>query len=386
MIPLRNIKRYFYKASKQPFYAFRVFNKRIRAYLYYWFGRGRSNSSEAITLFLTHRCNLRCKMCGQWGESGITKKGAPGDIKKELALDELKKVIDDVGRFRPNITLFGGEPLLYPHCPDLINYIKKKNMHCLMITNGSMLEKAAREIVEAGLDELNVSLDGGRELHDEIRGMPGLFDKIMNGLREINHFKEEGGKRKPFINLQCTITKYNYRCLEQMLSVAEEAKAESLTFHNLIFLGKELIQKQKEYDRLLNASSHDWEGFIFEPDIDPEILYPKIKSIMADSTRHGFNIDFYPNFSYEELKEYYKNPSYRPSGYSAKCLSPWMTAYIFPDGEVRPCLNFDYSYGNIKKDRFIEVWNGAPAIKYRRILKEKNIFPVCVRCTEFFRY
>jgi len=63
-----------------------------------------------------------------------------------------------------------------------------------------------------------------------------------------------------------------------------------------------------------------------------------------------------------------------------------MSAYIFPDGEVRPCLNLDYSYGSIKNNKFTEIWNGAAAVKYRRVLKEKNIFPVCVRCTELYRY
>ena len=386
MIPLRNMKRFFYKAAKQPIYACKVFIKRIRAYLYYWLGRGRSSLPEAVTLFLTHRCNLHCKMCGQWGESGVTKKMSTDLIREELTFDKLKSVIDNISSFRPNITLFGGEPLLYSHCLELVRYIKIMKLHCLMITNGSLLNKFAGEMVDAGLDELNVSLDGGKKLHDEIRGMPGLFDRITEGLKELSNIKKERDLKRPFVNLQCTITKYNYRHLEQLLKVAEEVGADSLTYHNLIFLGRELIEKQREYDRLLGCSSKDWEGFVFEPEIEPEILYSKIREIRTASARYRFNIDFYPNFSSEELEEYYKNSSYRPSGYSAKCLSPWMTAYIFPDGELRPCLNFDYSYGNIKEDDFIEIWNGDPAIKYRRILKEKNIFPVCVRCTEFFRY
>lgn len=384
MIPLRNTRRFFYKTCRQPIYAFTVLRKRIKAYLCYCLGKGKSSYPEAITLFLTHRCNLRCKMCGQWGESGITRKMSPDSVKGEVSFFELKKFIDDISAFKPNITLFGGEPLLYPHCLDLIEYIKDRDMHCLMITNGFLLDEFAERLVGAQLDELNVSLDGGKNLHDEIRGMSGLFEKITKGLKEINRIKKEKGFKKPLINLQCTITKYNYRQLEKLIDVAKELKADSMTYHNLIFLGQDLIEKQKIYDELFAFSSKDWEGFVFDPEIVPDILYSKITEIM--SKRYRFAVDFYPNLSLSGLKEYYENPSYSPSGYKVRCLSPWMTAYIFPDGQVRPCLNFDYSFGTIKSNKFTDIWNGPSAIEYRGIIKGENIFPVCVRCTELYRY
>jgi len=384
MMPWRNFKRFSNKVIKQPGYAARVLTKRAKAYFYYYYGQGKSSLPEAITLFLTHRCNLRCKMCGQWGDSGITKKMSHDSIKEELPFREFEKFIDDVSVFKPNITLFGGEPLLYSRCLDLIKYIKNKKMHCLMITNGSLLNKFAEDLVNAGLDELNLSLDGGKNLHDQIRGMPGLFERITNGLKEVNRIKKERGFVKPIINLQCTIIKDNYRRLDELLEVVKDVGADSLTFHNLIFLGRDLIEKQKFYDKLLGCSSSNWDGFVFKPEIEPEVLYSKIREIMTQ--KHRFMIDFYPNFSLKGLKEYYENPAYLPSEYPAKCLSPWITAYIFPNGEILPCLNFDYSYGNVKSDNFLRVWNGDSAIRYRRMIKDKGIFPVCVRCTELYRY
>lgn len=384
MIQLRNLQRFFYKSCRQPIYAFGVAKRRLAAYAHYTFSNGYSANPEAITLFLTHRCNLRCKMCGQWGESGVTKEMKPNEVRGELKLDELKKIIDDVSRFRPNITLFGGEPLLYPGCVELVRHIKSKGMHCLMITNGSLLGRYAAELVEAGLDELNVSLDGGRDLHDGIRGMPGLFDKITGGLKEVYRLKKDAGQRKPLVNLQCTITKYNYDRLSQLLEVADTVKAESLTYHNLIFLSAELLKKQSEFDKVMNCSSHDWEGFVFDPEINPSALYKDMERIKGG--RYTFGVDFYPNLSAKGLREYYENPSYLPSEYKARCLSPWIVAYVFPDGEVRPCLNFTYSYGNVKKAGFREIWNGEMARAYRVGLKRSRIFPVCVRCTELYRY
>jgi radical SAM protein with 4Fe4S-binding SPASM domain len=303
---------------------------------------------------------------------------------QELSFKEITSVIDNVSTFKPNVTLFGGEPLLSPNCTKIIKYIKERGMHCLMITNGFRLEDMAEEIVESGLDELNVSLDGGAELHDRIRGMHGLFKKIMDGFKKVNYYKAGKNRKNPMINLQCTITKYNYRDLEQLLDVANEANADSLTFHNLIFLDRDTLNRQKELDSMLGCSSSDWEGFVSEPGIDAGLLCEKIKKIL--SVKYDFRVDFYPNFSPKALMEYYGNPAHALSGNAGRCLSPWVVAYIFPDGEVRPCLNCSYSYGNVKKTGFTEIWNSEEALRFRRTLKEKKIFPVCVRCTELYRY
>ena len=384
MIPWRNLKRFFYKAVRQPGYAFKVFKKRLEANIYYFWGNGKSSYPEAVTLFLTHRCNLQCKMCGQWGREGVTKKQSQEFIQAELSLSQLKAIIDGISFFKPNITLFGGEPLLYPGCADLIRYIKQKGMHCLVITNGLLLKGLAEGLVDSGLDEINVSLDAGSELHNEIRGLPGLFERIIEGLKQVYYFKIKENKHKPLINLQCTITRYNYRYLEQLVEVAKEANADSLTFHNLIFINHDILKKQKVYDTLLECSSLDWEGFIFEPKINPRVLYEKMLKIL--SGKYRFNVDFYPNLSYETLIEYYENPNYMPSDYAGRCLSPWITAYIFPDAQVRPCLNYSYSFGNLEKRKFSEIWNSREAVEFRSLLKKKNIFPVCVRCTELYRY
>ncbi len=384
IIPWKNISRFVAKFLRQPKYAINVAIKRSQAFFSHYLGQGRSPLPEAITLFLTYKCNLRCKMCGQWGESGVTKARDRDELKEQLSFQALKNLIDSVSFFRPSITLFGGEPLLYPNCTDLVRYIKQKNMHVLMITNAAMLKGRAEELVLAGLDELNVSLDGGRKLHDQIRGMEGLFDNITDGLKELKSYKQEQGVKKPLVNLQCTITKYNYLHLEELVDVAGAIGADSLTFHNLIFLGKDLIEKQKIYDEKLKCSSSGWNGFVFTPEIDPEKLFKKMQDILG--RKYEFSVDFYPNLSLKGLKEYYNNPSYLPSEYPRRCLSPWVCAYVFPDGDVRPCLNSTYAFGNIKEDNFVNIWNSKKAVDFRKLLKKSKLFPTCVRCTELYRY
>lgn len=384
MFPLPNLRRFFQKTLKQPFYALSVGVKRLGAYYAYNFSNGTSLCPEAITFYLTRLCNLRCKMCGQWGDSGASKTQEHTTLSARLSFEEIRKVLDEVSRFRPNITLFGGEPLIHPEALEIMRYIKAKRLHCLIITNGLNLSNFAEGLVKAGIDEVNVSIDGQRELHDIIRGLPGTFDKITGGIDAINMCKDKFSKYKPLINIQCTINQYNYERLDELLEVAKRLKANSLTFHHLIFLDQKAIERQKKFDRFLECSSKDWEGFVFEPGIDADRLCQSLKAVL--SKKQELDLDYFPNFSEEGLKAYYNNSGYAPSNYGSRCLSPWVCGYIFPDGEVKPCLNSSYSFGNIKNNTFSKVWNSEKAITFRKMLKENKIFPACIRCTELYRY
>lgn len=384
MIPIKNFRRFFQKFMQQPAYAVRVGVQRLAALCAYQWGAGRAFFPEAVTLFLTYRCNLHCKMCGQWGETGVSKRMPSTAIRRELTTQELMNCIDGVAGFKPSITLFGGEPFLHQDVTALIQRIKMHGMHCVVITNGSLLAEIAASVVRSGLDELNISLDGNEVRHDHIRGMVGLFARIASGIKEINQEKKMQGVRKPLINVQCTITKYNQEFLEDMLNVAKELEVNSVTFHNLIFLDAETAGKQDRWEKELQCSYAAWHGFVQDPGINPPAVYQKLRA-MAGS-RHSFKIDVYPNFSQKEMTRYYTDPAYMPQEYPARCLSPWLCAYVFPDGEVRPCLNGTYSFGNIMHEKLSSIWNSQKACSFRKILKKQAVFPACVRCTELYRY
>ncbi|MGE5280061.1 MAG: radical SAM protein [Deltaproteobacteria bacterium] len=372
------------KAVRQPGYAIRVALKRLRAYAAYKNADGRGPAPEAITFFLTRLCNLRCRMCGQWGDKGVTKQEGGAALADALPQETVGRVLEEVEGFHPNITLFGGEPLLHPAILPIMKSVKEKDLHGLVITNGTLLDRFAVDLVTMGWDELNISVDGDGALHDEIRGLPGVFGRIMNGIREVNAAKKELGRKKPLINLQCTVTRYNYERLETLLDVAREAQADSLTFHNLIFVGRKALDEHRRVDAMLGCSSRAWEGFVFDPGIDPKKLFVKMQQVLGRPA--PFSVDFYPNFTEKGLVEYYMRPDYLPSEYAPRCMSPWVCAYVFPDGGVRPCLNCSFAFGNVKETEFLKIWNSPDAVRYRQALKKEGIFPACRRCTELYRY
>jgi len=384
MIPLRNSKRFLSKTLRQPGYAVRVALRRLRAYAAYKRGDGVSSPPEAITFFLTRLCNLRCRMCGQWGDQGVTKKEGGDGLRNVLSADAVCRALGEVRALRPNITLFGGEPFLHPEILRIMTAVKESGLHGLVITNGTLLDRFAREVVEMGWDELNISVDGDKALHEEIRGLPGVFDKITSGIGMVNAAKRKMRRKTPLINLQCTISKYNYERLEVLLDVARQAQADSLTFHHLIFLGNKVLEEHKRVDQMLGCSSRDWEGFAFEPGIDPKRLFEKMSDVLSRPA--PFSVDFYPNLSEQGLAEYYLRPDYMPSEYAPRCVSPWVCAYVFPDGSMRPCLNCSFTFGNINETGFMKAWNSPEALRYRRELKKEGIFPACRRCTDLYRY
>ncbi len=122
----------------------------------------------SINLEVTKRCNARCDFCDYW---------------KEDHPEELADYVPVVRKLKPlSVSLTGGEPLLRRDLADIIASLRR-NFGFLVIglvTNGWLLSFArGRELWEAGLDELSISLDYLDERHDRERGLPGLAGHIL---------------------------------------------------------------------------------------------------------------------------------------------------------------------------------------------------------------
>lgn len=387
MIQLRNLKRNLAKSVTQPGYALKALRQRLLSYLTYRIHDGRSYYPETVDLFLTYRCNLRCKMCGQWGVAGTSKDMSPEELKSELSLDEIYKIINDIKTFKPNVTLFGGEPLMYSNWEKVVSRIKQEGMRCNMITNGILLEKYANSIIDLGIDEIIFSLDGPREVHDEVRGAKGTFDRASRGFKLIRDIKRKSGTGKPVVSISSTIFEINYKRLDELISIAEELMASTITFHHLIFLSQERYNQHNNiFKGYYGMVCNDWKGFVRDslPDIDVNFLIRKMEDIKKRDSK--VKIAFYPNFTDEEIRRYYTEFDFVSSGYGKRCLSPWMVSYIFPDGSVRPCQSLNFSAGNVRDSAFSRIWNNEKYMRFRKITKKEKKYPVCTRCTELYRF
>jgi len=143
-------------------------------------GIDRAPGPVTASLNLTHLCNLRCEMCGQWRRQDTSRQ-------EVLPLGKLRELIDALAGYRPKFYLWGGEPLLYPEFPGLLSYLREKNQYTVVNTNGVLLAKHAAAMVNLGVDGLDISIDGPpqrppppppRPPHPPPRGDPRSFRRL----------------------------------------------------------------------------------------------------------------------------------------------------------------------------------------------------------------
>ena len=136
---------------------------------------------DYLRISVTDRCNLRCIYC--MPKEGIRLTGRE-NILQEPEIIRVCRVMAELGIKKIKIT--GGEPLVRPRMPGLIHQIKAIPgiEKVTLTTNGILLKKQMKELAEAGLDSLNISLDTlDREGSLKITRRD-LLDDTLAGIKE----------------------------------------------------------------------------------------------------------------------------------------------------------------------------------------------------------
>jgi len=169
-------------------------------------------------LYLTGKCQARCKYC----YVGLV--GAPEKPEREFTLEEWKQLIDDLyDRGTRLFGLLGGEPLLYRHIDELIDYIDSKNVFINLSTNAFTLGKhldAAKKCAKVA-----ISIDGDQVTNDLNRGTKN-FEQLMKGI----DVAVQNGVR---VVLLTVVTKHNVKQVDWLIKFAEERNT-YVTFSPLI--------------------------------------------------------------------------------------------------------------------------------------------------------
>jgi len=143
---------------------------------------GYSAPPTNLTVGLTYRCNLQCKMCRQWRRNGdIPKNHTWYDWHRELPVSVWASLLEQVAPFRPWLYLTGGETLIYPEFKQFVQEANLRGLKMHLQTNGTLLAGVAEFLVQAGVLTVSVSLDGPPEVHDHIRGVKGAFRRLAEG-------------------------------------------------------------------------------------------------------------------------------------------------------------------------------------------------------------
>ena len=141
-------------------------------------------------------------------------------VKDELSLVQIKDLIDQCAKMKVKVfTIHGGEPLLYPNIFDISKYARDKGMLVNFVTNGTLINQSmAQNIIDAGINHITFSLDGPKQIHDEVRSVPGTFDKLIHGI-EILKDLEFSGETIPSISISTYISAINQKHLAKVLRI-----------------------------------------------------------------------------------------------------------------------------------------------------------------------
>jgi MoaA/NifB/PqqE/SkfB family radical SAM enzyme len=146
-----------------------------------------------VYLETTNHCNLLCTTCPRTYEE----LEPPADMSWEL----FTSIVDQIPDFERALLHGVGEPMLVKNLPRMVRYLKDRGTYVLFNTNGTVLnERNGRALIEAGLDELRVSLDAGNaKSFLAIRGKD-YFGRILKNVRAFRNLQEREGKDRPRVS------------------------------------------------------------------------------------------------------------------------------------------------------------------------------------------
>ena len=138
---------------------------------------------DYVRISITDRCNLRCTYC--MPEDGIADYTSHASI---LSYEEILRIARCMAKLGiRKIQLTGGEPLVRLGCVNLVRELKAIDgiEQVTITTNGVLLEELAEDLISAGVDGINVSLDTvEREIFEKITRRD-YFDRVMAGIEKV---------------------------------------------------------------------------------------------------------------------------------------------------------------------------------------------------------
>ena len=280
----------------------------------------------------TNRCNLKCPLCHVG--SGKLKRHP-----RNMTLDEFEIIINKLPNTVRALQLWNqGEPFMNPDFLDMIKLAKQKGFHTITSTNAHFLNRngTAQSLIDNGLGELVISLDGVDPRSYESYRQGGDLPTVLEGIKLVASEKENQGAAHPQISAQCLLLKQ----VEHHLNDIEKTAIE---------LGSDrVIWKTAQVSSLEEAQKE----------------LPENQNLWRYRVKDGQLI----------TKRQWEG-----------CLRTWFSTVILCDGSVVPCCfdkDGDYVMGNLLTQSFSDIWRGDRYMDFRKKTMRRRAFPICHNCTE----
>ena len=316
-----------------------------------------------LYLEVTNRCNLLCTTCPRTYEE----LEPPADMSWEL----FTSIVDQAPDLARAVLHGVGEPMLVASLPRMVKYLKDRGVYVLFNTNGTALsERNGRALIDAGLDELRVSLDASnRKSFKTIRGRD-YFGRITHNVRAFRELQEREGHPKPRVSIWLTGLRETVEELSAFVKVASEIGVREIYLQRLVFFADAAIGKATPDQAL------------FERLTESEAVYLK----QAEDLARSLGVTFSASGAASE-----PGLSLKSSGDGSpwsRCRRPWSLMYFTANGRALPCCiapfsehGYDnYTLGRARQQSLAEIWNGPAYREFRTALLSDQPPKACANC------
>lgn len=277
----------------------------------------------------TNDCNLRCRHCYH-NEEG--QKDHTQEENRLMSLIEVKKMIDDLVStskrwdMTPRLHISGGEPLMRKDLLEILDYTKQNEVPTRLLTNGTLITlKKAEEFKKRGMNRLQISIDGDKERHNQIRQRPYAFDNAMQG---ITNSKEAGLG----VTISFTAMQSNKNYIEQAIRYSIEAGADVFGIQSYV-PNKRLGVNDPEF-------------------IDARGLYEIYKIQRELDKKYGDKIRLLETevlWNLMQCDDPLKKISRETGKFLGGCGAGYSGISVLSDGRVYPCRRLPIEIGNISE-------------------------------------
>ncbi|HXN52575.1 MAG TPA: radical SAM protein [Candidatus Acidoferrum sp.] len=282
-------------------------------------------------LDVTYRCNERCTHCY-----------LDHDDHGEMTLAEIKDLLDqlaDAGVLF--LTFSGGEVLMRMDFFDILKYARRLQFCVKIKTNGFMIrEKEANRIRDLGVQEVRISIYSHRaEIHDAITKLPGSLKRSMAAIRLLR------------------------------------SRGVTVAIGNVL-----MVQNLNDYAGVKRLANELGVPVITDPTITPKmdgdrsllqlgIRGSQLREVFRDTELVG-NVDEFcalPGAVDDSAMD------------NIACSAGHTYCYISPYGDVYPCVQFPLPCGNVRKDKFLDIWRNSTQLNEVRSIRARDL-PTCSTC------
>jgi AdoMet-dependent heme synthase len=285
----------------------------------------------SVQFDVTYRCNERCVHCY-----------LDHDDHGELTATEIMGVLDQLAEAGVFFLCFsGGEVLMRRDFFRILEYARSL-LFCVKVkTNAFMIgENEANRLRELAIQSIQVSIYSHRpEVHDAITKLPGSLKRSLAGIRLLR-------KRGMRVVIANVLMRQNLEDYLGVVALAKELGAE--------YTVDPTITPRMDGDRsILRLAMGQTE---LERVFRTRELVGNVEEVCAPPPAVG-----------DDIRE------------GLPCSASHTFCYISPYGDVYPCVQFPLPTGNVRRQKFLEIWNDSPQMNEVRSIRGRDL-PTCSSC------